>query len=179
MRFAKRLLMVTGAVALTGLLGVAIAPKAAHAIVATVVQVANTTANPAITQGVPNLASQIVTLTASVGADSFTKVAPFYQVPPQGGSSGTVYVTPSTQSLVITSIEFAPTDGSGNLNLQFLNGFSAETYEQWKISADSITNLQYPTGIVIGPNVASVLVPFSGSTTASFNVYLHGYLTGN
>jgi hypothetical protein len=46
MQFAKRLLMVAGAVTLTGLLGVAIVPKAAHAIVATLVQVVNTSANP-------------------------------------------------------------------------------------------------------------------------------------
>jgi hypothetical protein len=46
MQFAKRLLMVAGAVTLTGLLGVAIIPKAAHAIVATLVQVVNTSANP-------------------------------------------------------------------------------------------------------------------------------------
>ncbi len=179
MRFAKRLLMVAGAVALMAIFGMAIAPKAAHGLVATLVQVANTTANPAITQGVPNLASQIVTLSGSVSADSFTKVAPFYQLSPQGGSSGTVYSTPSGQNLVITSIEFAPIGGSGTLNLQFMDGYNIETYEQWNIPSDSITNLQYPTGIVIGPNVAPILVPYSGSTTASFNVYLHGYLTSN
>jgi hypothetical protein len=179
MSMVRKALSALGAIFLAALLIAALAPKAAHAIVATLVQVANTSANPAITQGVPNLASQIVTLTASIDADSFTKVAPFYQVSPQGGSSGTVYVTPSTQSLVITSIEFAPAGGSGNLNLDFLNGFSLETYEQWNVSAGSITNLQYPTGLVLGPNVAPILVPNSGSTTASFNVYLHGYLTAN
>ena len=179
MRFAKRVLMVTGAVALAGLLGGAIAPKAAHAIVATVVQVANTSASPAITQGVPNLASQSVTLSASVSADSFTKVFLFYQLSPQGGTTGSSYVTPSTQSLVITSIEFAPAGGSGSLNLVLLNGFNIETYEQWNVSAGPITDLQYPAGFVLGPNVAPILVPGGGSTTASFNVYLHGYLTAN
>jgi len=42
MRFAKRLLMGVGAAVLAGLLGVAIAPKAAHAVVAALVQVVNT-----------------------------------------------------------------------------------------------------------------------------------------
>ena len=46
MRFAKRLLMGAGAVALAGILAVAIAPKAAHGLVAALVQVANTSANP-------------------------------------------------------------------------------------------------------------------------------------
>jgi hypothetical protein len=46
MRFAKRVLMVAGAVALAGILGVVIAPKAAHGLVAALVQVANTSTNP-------------------------------------------------------------------------------------------------------------------------------------
>jgi hypothetical protein len=46
MNFAKRLLMVAGAVAVAGILGALVAPKAAHGIVATLVQVVNTSANP-------------------------------------------------------------------------------------------------------------------------------------
>ncbi|MFZ0639522.1 MAG: hypothetical protein WA020_12105 [Candidatus Acidiferrales bacterium] len=46
MKFAKRLLMVAGAVALAGLVGVMLAPKAVHAVVATLVEVENTSANP-------------------------------------------------------------------------------------------------------------------------------------
>lgn len=46
MRFAKRLLMVAGAVSLAGLLSAMIAPKAVHAVVATLVQVTNTPSNP-------------------------------------------------------------------------------------------------------------------------------------
>lgn len=49
MKFAKRMLMVAGAVALVGILGAAIAPKAAHGLVAALVQVVNTSSNPAIT----------------------------------------------------------------------------------------------------------------------------------
>jgi hypothetical protein len=46
MTFAKRLLMVAGTVALAGILGALLAPKAAHGIVATLVQVVNTSGNP-------------------------------------------------------------------------------------------------------------------------------------
>ncbi len=46
MNFAKRLVMVAGAVALAGTFGALLAPKAAHGIVATLVQVVNTSANP-------------------------------------------------------------------------------------------------------------------------------------
>jgi len=50
MQFAKRLLMGVGAAALAAILGMAIAPKAAHGLVAALVQVTNTAAAPAITQ---------------------------------------------------------------------------------------------------------------------------------
>ncbi|MGA8221333.1 MAG: hypothetical protein WB780_06720 [Candidatus Acidiferrales bacterium] len=46
MKYAKRMLMVAGALALAGILGVAIVPKAAHGLVAAMVQVVNTSANP-------------------------------------------------------------------------------------------------------------------------------------
>jgi|HubBroStandDraft_6_1064221.scaffolds.fasta_scaffold141755_2 hypothetical protein len=156
-----------------------VAPRAARAVAAVFVQVTNTVTAPAVTQNVPNLASQIVTLTAQVDASSFTKVFLFYQVLPQGGTSGTSYVTPGGQSLVITSMEFAPTAGSGDVTLVLLDGFTINTYEQWNVSAGSITDLQYPTGIVLGPSVAPIIVPQHGSTTGAFNVYIHGYLTAN
>ena len=48
MKFAKSLLMGTGSVALAGLLFSLLAPKAAHGLVAALVQVANTSSAPAI-----------------------------------------------------------------------------------------------------------------------------------
>lgn len=54
MNFAKRLLMVAGVVALTGMFGAALTPKAAHAVVAALVQVTNTSANPVPNQDVDN-----------------------------------------------------------------------------------------------------------------------------
>jgi hypothetical protein len=179
MTIVKRFIMGVGGIAILATLLQLAAPRAVHAIVATLVQVTNTAAAPAITQNVPNLASQIVTLTATVNADSFTEVFGFYQLSPQAALSTTGYRTPTTQSLVITSIEFSPTAGSGTLDLVLLDGFTLDTYEQWKVPAGSITDLQYPSGIVIGPNVDPIIVPSASSTTAAFNVYLHGYLTSN
>jgi hypothetical protein len=51
MKFAKSILAGTGAVVLAGLILALLAPKAAHAIAATAVQVENTTATPVPTQG--------------------------------------------------------------------------------------------------------------------------------
>jgi hypothetical protein len=179
MTLLRKLSAPLAGVAITAVILTLVAPRAARAVAAVLVQVTNTVTAPAITQNVPNLASQIVTLTAQVDAGSFTKVFPFFQVLPQGGTSGTSYVTPVGQSLVITSIEFAPTAGSGNVTLVFLDGFTINTYEQWNVPAGSITDLQYPTGIALGPNVAPIIVPQGGSSTGAFFVYLHGYLTAN
>ena len=178
MKYAKRTLMVAGAMALAGLLGVAIAPRAAHGVVAAMVQVVNTAASPVIAQDTARQAAQIVTLSSVVDANSFSRVFLFNQVSPQGGTTGPAYVVPSGQNLVLTSIEFAPSAGSGSLKMVLLNGFS-DDYERWNIPAGSVTDLQYPTGLVIGSGASPIIVPDSGSTTAAFNVYLHGYLTSN
>jgi len=58
MKFAKRLLMVAGAVALAGIIGTMMLPKVAHAVVSALVTVANTSANPVPTVGTDNPALQ-------------------------------------------------------------------------------------------------------------------------
>jgi hypothetical protein len=179
MKYVKRMLMVAGGMALAGILGVAIVPKATHGLAAAMVQVVNTAASPVIAQDTARQAAQIVTLSGQVVANSFSRVFLFNQLSPQGGTTGPSYVVPSGQNLVITSIEFAPSAGSGSLKMVLLNGFNIETYEEWDIPAGAITALQYPTGLVIGSGASPIIVPNSGSTTAAFNVYLHGYLTAN
>jgi hypothetical protein len=57
MNFAKRLLMVSGALVLVGILGVLISPKAAHAVF-TAVQVVNDAAHPVLNRNVDNAANE-------------------------------------------------------------------------------------------------------------------------
>ncbi len=159
-------------------------PRAVHAVVAALVQVSNTAAAPALTQNVPTFASQTVTLYTDTTPGDFTDIIPFAQLTPQGGIvSGFNYVTPSNESLVVTSIEFVPYTGTGAADLELWNTSATpyQNYEGWrKMPAASITNLQFPNGIVIGPNIAPGLgVGPLSSTTAGFFVYLHGYLTPN
>ncbi|MGA3188679.1 MAG: hypothetical protein ABSF22_16360 [Bryobacteraceae bacterium] len=52
MKFAKSILTGTGAVVLAGLILALLAPKAAHAIAATAVQVENTVASPVVSQSI-------------------------------------------------------------------------------------------------------------------------------
>src|ERR1700679_1864656 len=66
MKFLKSLLMGTGGVILAGLVLALLAPKAIHAVVATAVQVVNTSASPAITADASRQAAQIVTIQCEV-----------------------------------------------------------------------------------------------------------------
>jgi hypothetical protein len=184
MRVLRQSLIGIAAVAAVAVLTLSL-PRAAHAVVAALVQVSNTAAAPALTQNVPTFASQTVTLYTNTTPGDFTDFAGFAQLTPQGGIvSGFNYVTPSNESLVITSIEFIPYTGTGTADLELYNTSASpyyQNYEGWrKMPAGSITNLQFPNGIVIGPNIAPGLSvgPLS-STTAGFFVYLHGYLTAN
>jgi hypothetical protein len=71
MNSAKRLLMGVGVVVLAGTFGALLAPKAAHGIVATLVQVANTSANPVpVTPQLP--AVQITAFSGPEVADGVT-----------------------------------------------------------------------------------------------------------
>jgi hypothetical protein len=86
MKFAKRLLMVSGAVMLAGMVGVILTPKAAHAIVATLVQVANDNAHPVPTTATEALNSFDANgfcqfIPSDVGHNDFCFVDPIYTVP--------------------------------------------------------------------------------------------------
>jgi biopolymer transport protein ExbD len=71
MPIGKRLLMGVGAILAAALLLVLASPKSAHALVATLVQVANTTANPAVTLDADK-ATRIPYQSSSQGVDAIT-----------------------------------------------------------------------------------------------------------
>jgi len=101
MRFAKRFLMAAGAGALAGILAIAIAPKTAHGLVAALVQVSNTTANPVPTEDVRGSAAQILELACPTHLG--TGEAFCVQDDPSIASSS--FTVPAGQNLVITQIE--------------------------------------------------------------------------
>ena len=117
MNFAKRLLMVAGAVALAGTFGALLAPKAAHGIVATLVQVVNTSANPVPTQAVDNHARHALGLDASV-------VIPDGQLGVFGtfGDANGPYTVPAGKRLVMESLsaQFNLPTGQQPTDLLFL-----------------------------------------------------------
>ena len=181
MKFLKRLLTATGAVALLAILLTLAAPKQAHAVVTTWVTVVNAIGNPVVTQDTPHMASQLVTLVAPVSQSSQGQTGLyFYQIDGYANVSTTLYQVPPAQNLVITSVEFDPLNLADAPVYFGLTLIGQNDYQDWKVTSDNSTSFQYPSGIVLGATVTpSIAIRFPYPPSASFNVYLHGYLTAN
>jgi hypothetical protein len=152
-------------------------PREVHAIAAALVQVTNTTANPAVTEDISKQASQIVHLTtlnkANVPNNEMTQLVQY--IP--GGTFGPPYVVPAGQNLVITSIEASVfTAGDNYLNLYDNKTIGQREY--WSLPNVGLTQLTFPSGFVY-PAGSSVYVYIGGQGTTQMAVDVHGYLTAN
>jgi hypothetical protein len=173
MKFAKSIVTGTGAVVLAGLILALLVPKAAHAIAATLVQVANTAANPAITQSTKTQAAQLVELVSVANGGNSNS---FSQVTVTGYQLGS-YSVPPTQNLVVTSADITPSPGCGATTAVYLN--QASYFRgYWVVSGLATTHLAFPSGIALAP--ASTL-SFQNVSSAGCSAYvdLQGYLTAN
>jgi hypothetical protein len=105
MRFAKRLLMVAGAVAIAGVLSVALVPRAVRAVVATVVQIV-----PGSSTHLGQNESQLVNLLCTEYTNGCVLVGA------SGVAASSPYVVPAGNTLVITDYEwYAARQSSGYL----------------------------------------------------------------
>ena len=171
MKLAKSCLMGTGAVVLAGLVLSLIAPKAAHALAATLVQVTNTPANPAITQSVPSQAAQLVHLSqTTIGGQTST----FVSILPNG-TLVPGYVVPANQYLVIASADVTAFGcPATSVYLEVGN----QAIQQWNVSGANTAHFDYPSGIVLAPgSTPSEIV--SALSTCGASLQMTGYLTSN
>ena len=167
-----------GALAL-GAIGL-VTPRAAHALAATLVQVTNTVANPAITQATNTAASQLVLLSGSAALpiQPTGTFNPLYQIT-SAGPAFSPYVVPAGQTLVVTEMDATvaqPGSGSiflslppSNIDVAFLLVPQIGT-QQLKFSS----GIPFPAGSQVGVGNASLL-----SNAVAAYVYVHGYLTTN
>jgi len=165
MGLAKRFLMGTGAVALAALIGTLIAPKAAQAVVSTLVTVANTIANPAITQDTSKTASQLVNLFCD----------------PSGGSArcisldgGAAFNVPAGQTLVITSVIITNMLGGSGTDTVELSTASFGWFQYYLVPNATTSQFEYPSGIKIAAGY-----PIWAAASIEHFVYVFGYLTAN
>jgi hypothetical protein len=158
------------------------APRAAHAIAATLVQVSNTSASPAVAQDVSKMASQNVQLISnpsSVSGPTANTVSPgghavLYQMFPNGDYGTNPFVIPAGQSLVITSIELLSEGSFASVGIG--NTSSGALREQFQVLAPSV--FSFPNGVVF-PAGDSVVAQNYGTSAGGVIFTLHGYLTSN
>jgi len=180
MKFLKSLLMGTGAVVLAGLVLALLAPQAVHAVVATAVQIVNTSASPAITEDTSRQASQIVTIVCDI---SIADTATCIQILPNGdygdphGQKGG-YVVPANQYFVLKSMDtnIALPNYAPDLLIFLSTPQVSETVaEMVPISLNG--QVSFASGIVAGPGME--VFPLASSSGVQGEVTLHGYLTPN
>jgi hypothetical protein len=179
MRFAKRFLMVAGAGALAGILAIAIAPQTAHGLVAALVQVSNTTANPVPTADVHGSAAQILELvcpTNQGGPVTCVQDDPGTPSPPS-------FTVPAGQNFVVTQIE-AVCSGGGNeiLSINYVisnvGNIITDTERGYEFPCNTTTvEFNLHPGLVVG-STGIPIVTFAGKAT-DFPTYIRGYLTAN
>jgi hypothetical protein len=170
--------MGAGAIALAVL--ILTAPRAAHAIVATLVQVTNTAANPAIAQDVSKMASQNVLLIGPAVGLPPHSYAVLQQQFPNGTISALPFVVPVGQSLVVTTIDFYPLQGGGGAGVNFvgISGLVSKTvFEEFYVTNAITSQLQFPNGFVFPAGESVVASNFL--SPVPMNLLVHGYLTAN
>jgi hypothetical protein len=171
-QLSKQLLMGAGALALVALLMNLVAPKAVHATVAALVQVANTPTNPVPTADLTISASQIVAVYCIPGSNCNA-------VEPGGGMNSQVsYTVPAGQNLVITSLEIT-TPSVGGASSFFIAAVTFDPIgvdQAFFVANDGTTHeFVLPRGIVWP--AGGVLSTFASNI--GLRAVLRGYLTPN
>jgi hypothetical protein len=177
-------------------------PRAAHSLAAALVEVANTPANPAVTQNVPTLASQIVTLVpsengpagvTSAGAFTLSSLQQWSAALNGGGIplGAPAYTVPAGQSLVITSIDVAEDAVSGTdtvilANSAVPNGqFNVAPLAHWVTTllvpcspSPTTAQFHFSPGLVFSAG-QNVWMSYVAGLHGSLFTQVRGYLTSN
>ncbi len=154
------------------------APRAAHAIAATLVQVTNTASNPVVAQSPNTQAAQLVELQTHNGVtipahDNY----PFTQVTTTG-EAGVSFVAPPGQYLVITGMDVNTYSPQTSIYLQATTNVVSNPLQlmsEADLQSVGFQQIRYPSGIVY-PSGTYVYVG-AGANQAKVTVY--GYLTNN
>lgn len=187
-----------GGVAVAAALFMLAAPRAAHAVVAALVQVTNTASSPVIAQGIGNQAAQIVEIECGYAPGSdFQFPGTAYSVgcvsvPPAGfnvtdpAPQSVVFQVPAGETLVVTSVDIlsgsaagspcmSPAFGQLGISEDDRQVFSFR--ESWIVPAGAgMVHYVYPSGILLAPG--ATLESFSNSTSnCTMTLNMHGYLT--
>jgi hypothetical protein len=175
MKFVRITLMGVGGLALAGLL---LMPKAAHGVVATLVQVANTSANPVPVTIPTHLGVPLGGLVTLNCLNSGTTCSSFRQIDASGNQAATDYTIPAGQTLIVTDVEWEAVGGTAGrnsfLNLQCAGGcpfvFSSRTVADSAGIASTADHLTSGVPLVYLPTVSV------GDAFALSYLIVRGYL---
>ncbi len=173
MKFAKRLLMVAGAVAIAGVLGVALVPRAVHAVVATLVEIV-----PGSTTHVGQNEGQLVSLECGTVSTPYCAA-----IDPDGTLASAAYVVPSGYMLIVTDWEWIGNGGSaqGSFTFDSLRNVAGGNFVEsgalvTTTGTDTYDHEHFATGIRIGSGVT--MEDFLGAIGNGVG-YVQGYLVPN
>lgn len=185
----KHLLGIAAAMAVAGLISL-ITARRIEAQFSSPVKIVNTTSAPAITQSVPELASQMIRLSslASVsqnslcGQDGDEDCPSMVQINSDGSyvNYPTPYTVPAGQKLVITTVSFTPnlnnTAGSATIDLRADSQLGG-AFGLWQVDRTHSSEF-HPTGVVVnsGHFLKTVVTMLP---SAQMSIEVQGYLTAN
>jgi hypothetical protein len=120
-----------------------LAPRTAHAVAAALVQVPNTTANPAITQDTSKQAGQLIHLQSNVPPTIFAVVPMSFTSISVGLGSTANYSVPNNQTLVLTSIDITAfgCPASPIRTIDLFNNIG--TVEAWTVPGATTNSFMY------------------------------------
>jgi hypothetical protein len=174
MQVLKRLLMGFGSILAAALLLALAAPKSAHALVAALVQVTNTPANPVPVVDVQRAAQQSVELECNPAEQIC------YQIQPDGSNNNTAWVVPSGMHYVVSDVEVTSETAPGYItsvfDVQWTVPSGATHAEGWQVlSNGATTEFQFPSGIIV---VSGSTVGCQAAGPIGF-AFVRGYLMAN
>jgi hypothetical protein len=186
MRISKSTLS-WGGVAVAAILFTLAVPRAAHAVVAALVQVTNTASSPVVAQGIGNQAAQIVQIECGYlpgGPQSFgcsaVPATGLLSVPPPTS----VYNVPAGETLVVTSVDIlsgsaadSPCMSPASVQLIINVPGALGPRKVWIVPSGAGTvHYVYPSGILISPEAILTGV-VNTISTCTLTLDMHGYLT--
>ena len=155
-----------GSMIVVAALGIIAAPTAAHAIVATLVQVANTSSNPVMSLDVSRATSQMLTLNCQ-------NTNCFAENPGGGGFAN--YTVPAGQTFVVTEVDIVAGNSPGNITNFNLQGNCAPICgdQSWYAPSDGATHqFLSPAGLPFPAGTPMVSYGSGGP-----GAFVRGYLT--
>jgi hypothetical protein len=182
MRVSKRVMITAGSFLLAAALGFVLFPNAAHGIVAALVQVTNTAANPVPISDITKSPAQIVNLNCDQADAVIGSLLICAPIDPATGVESSPFTVPAGQHFVITSIELNPTGSQPGVIFYEVGSLGLVGRAGMSVLAGSVLQLRYTgAGLVFGPGTQ---FGFSGinSTPTGYpedQITVEGYLTAN